>query len=99
MPDQVNRRVNPRRASFPSFAGLGLAAAVTAIAASGVARAAAPPDPDLILFHGRILTVDPHDSVVQGLAIRDGKIIAARSRRDRLPLAGAATARIDLHTP
>jgi predicted amidohydrolase YtcJ len=97
MPDQVNRRLNPRRASFPLFAGLGLATAVAAMAASGVARAAAPAEPDLILFHGRILTVDPHDSVVQGLAIRDGKIIAAGSDRDMLRLAGAATRRIDLH--
>src|ERR1700719_4198063 len=97
MPDQVNRRLNPRRASFPLFAGLGLATAVAAMAASGVARAAALPEPDLILFHGRILTVDPHDSVVQGLAIRDGKIIAAGSDRDMLRLAGAATRRIDLH--
>src|ERR1700678_3488867 len=96
MPDQVNRRLNPRRASFPLFAGLGLAAAVAAMAASGVAHAAAPPEPDLILFHGRILTVDPHDSVVQGVAIRDGKIIAAGSDRDMLRLAGPATRRIHL---
>src|SRR6202789_3808674 len=95
MPDQVNRRLNLRRASLSLFAGLGLAAAVAAMAASGVARAAAPPD--LILFHGRILTVDPHDSVVQGVAIRDGKIIATGSDRDMLRLTGAATRRIDLY--
>jgi predicted amidohydrolase YtcJ len=70
------------------FAGL-------VLAAGGVARAAAPPQ--LILFHGRILTVDSRDSIAEGLAIRDGKIIAVGTDRDMLRLAGAATRRIDLH--
>jgi predicted amidohydrolase YtcJ len=61
----------------------------------GIAAAAAPPQ--LILIHGRILTVDSHDSIAQALAIRDGKIIAIGSDRDILRLAGAATQRIDLH--
>jgi predicted amidohydrolase YtcJ len=50
----------------------------------------------LVLFNGRILTVDPRDSIVQALAIRDGKIIAVGADRDILRLAGAATKRIDL---
>jgi predicted amidohydrolase YtcJ len=50
----------------------------------------------LVLFNGRILTVDPHDTIVQALAIRDGKIVAVGSDRDILRLAGAATKRIDL---
>jgi predicted amidohydrolase YtcJ len=70
------------------FAGL-------VLAAGGVARAAAPPQ--LILFHGRILTVDSRDSIAEALAIRDGKIIAVGTDRDMLRLAGAATRRIDLH--
>jgi predicted amidohydrolase YtcJ len=65
------------------------------LAAGGVARAAAPPQ--LILFHGRILTVDSRDSIAEALAIRDGKIIAVGTDRDMLRLAGAATQRIDLH--
>jgi hypothetical protein len=51
---------------------------------------------DLVLFHGRILTLDPHDTIVQALAVRDGKIIAVGADRDILRLAGAATRRIDL---
>jgi hypothetical protein len=70
------------------FAGL-------VLAAGGVARAAAPPQ--LILFHGRILTVDSRDSIAEALAIRGGKIIAVGTDRDMLRLAGAATQRIDLH--
>ncbi len=65
------------------------------LAAGGVARAAAAPQ--LILLHGRILTVDSRDSIAEGLAIRDGKIIAVGTDRDMLRLAGAATQRIDLH--
>jgi predicted amidohydrolase YtcJ len=51
---------------------------------------------DLVLFHGRILTLDPSDTVVEALAVRGGKIIATGSDRVILRLAGAATKRIDL---
>ncbi len=50
----------------------------------------------LVLFNGRILTVDPRDTIVQALAIRDGKIMAVGTDRDILRLAGSATKRIDL---
>jgi predicted amidohydrolase YtcJ len=74
-------------------AGLILAAA--ALLSAALARA--QPPPELILFHGRIITVDSHDSIAQGVAIRDGRIIAIGTDRDVLRLAGAATRRIDLH--
>jgi len=61
----------------------------------GVARAALPPQ--LILFHGRILTVDSHDSIVEAVGVRDGKIIPIGTDRDILRLADAAPRRIDLH--
>jgi predicted amidohydrolase YtcJ len=60
-----------------------------------IARAALPAE--MILFHGRVLTVDSHDSIAEALAIRGGKIIAIGADRDILRLAGAATRRIDLH--
>jgi predicted amidohydrolase YtcJ len=53
--------------------------------------------PQLILFHGRVITLDSRDSIAEGLAIRDGKIIAVGTGRDILRLAGAGTQRIDLH--
>ncbi|MGB6310097.1 MAG: amidohydrolase, partial [Steroidobacteraceae bacterium] len=67
-----------------------------ALAAGSAATSAAAPLPDLILFHGRVLTVDSHDSIAQAIAIRDGKIVAVGADRDVLRLAGAATRRIDL---
>ncbi len=95
MSAQVNRCTRPRRTGV-SFAAVALAAAGLALAAGGSASPS-PSAPDMILFHGRVLTVDSHDSIAQGIAIRDGKIIAVGSDRDILRLAGAATRRIDLH--
>jgi predicted amidohydrolase YtcJ len=86
MPPQVNRSTHARRGSF-------LLAALTLVIGA-IARAAPPPQ--LILFHGRVLTVDAHDSVAEALAIRDGKIVAIGTDQDMLLLAGAATRRIDL---
>ncbi len=86
MSTQFTRSARLRRA------GLTLAAA--ALLSAALARA--QPPPELILFHGRIITVDSHDSIAQGVAIRDGRIIAVGTDRDILRLAGAATRRIDL---
>jgi hypothetical protein len=86
MPVQVNRSAYPWR-------GAALIAGLLALI-MGVARAAPPPQ--LILFDGRVLTVDSQDSTAQALAIRDGKIIAIGTDRDILRLAGVATQRIDL---
>ena len=36
---------------------------------------------DLILVNGHVLTVDPHNSVVQAVAIRAGRILAVGSNR------------------
>jgi predicted amidohydrolase YtcJ len=92
MPAQVNQHARPPR---PNFSILGAAlAACAALLTAGAARAAAAPQ--LILFHGRILTVDAQDSIVEALAIRDGKIVAAGKDQDILRLADAATRRIDL---
>jgi predicted amidohydrolase YtcJ len=86
MPFQVNRRTRLRRGNF-------LFAAVT-LCLGGIAHAALPPQ--LILFHGRVLTVDAQDSIAEAVAIRDGKIIAIGADRDILRLADATTRRIDL---
>src|SRR5450631_1905129 len=83
---QVNRSAGLRRARL-IFTGL-------ILGVGGLARAQLPPQ--LILFHGRVLTVDAHDSVAEALAIRDGKIVAVGSDQDILRLADAATQFIDL---
>jgi predicted amidohydrolase YtcJ len=59
--------------------------------------AACAQTPDLILVHGKILTVDAKDSIAQAVAIRQGKIVAVGSDRDILQLAGAHARVIDLH--
>src|SRR5258705_13790343 len=90
---QVNRCARPRPRSF-SRAGA-MAAACVALAGAGAAQAALPPQ--LILFHGRILTVNAQDSIVEALAIRDGRIIALGTDLEVLRLADGTTKRIDLH--
>lgn len=62
-----------------------------AIAAHATASA------DLVLLHGRIITMDAQDHVVQALAIGAGRIIAIGSDQAVRPLVGPATRVIDLH--
>src|SRR5271156_4843186 len=52
--------------------------------------------PDLILVHGKVLTVDAKDSIAQAIAIREGKIIAVGSDEDILQLAAGKARVIDL---
>jgi predicted amidohydrolase YtcJ len=51
---------------------------------------------DLILLDGKILTVDPKDTVAQAVAVRDGRIVAVGTTQDIRALAGAGTRVIDL---
>lgn len=86
-----------------SFLSLRRAAICLALAAfsllPAVLRAAPPPDapPDLILFNGKIITVDANDSVAQALAIRDGRILAVGSNDTIRKLAAPSTRLVDLH--
>ena len=57
---------------------------------------AKPRPADTILLAGKILTVDARDSVVQALAIRDGRIIAVGNNSDIKKLAGDKTLSISL---
>jgi hypothetical protein len=52
---------------------------------------------DLVLINGTILTVDPHDSIAEALAIQAGKIIAVGSKPQILALTDAHTQILDLH--
>ncbi len=71
-----------------------LIAAIPCLLSALAARAQAP---DLILIHGKILTVDAQDSVAQAIAIRQGKIVAVGSDDQIRQLAGASSKVIDLH--
>lgn len=61
------------------------------------AASAAADAPDLILAHGKILTVDADDSIAEALAVRAGIITAIGKDREILKLAGSGTRIIDLH--
>ena len=52
--------------------------------------------PDVILFNGKIATVDDRFSVVQAVAIKDGRFVATGFDREIQPLAGFRTRMIDL---
>ncbi len=58
--------------------------------------AALAADADLILHHGKVVTVDPSFRVAEAVAVRDGRIAAVGSSREILALRGPATRVIDL---
>jgi len=53
--------------------------------------------PDSVLINGKIITVDPEDSIAEAIAIKDGKIIAVGSKTEINALTGPATRVIDLN--
>jgi predicted amidohydrolase YtcJ len=70
---------------------------ISVLVTSAVAAAPSGRAPDLILAHGTVLTVDPHDSVAQAIAIRDGKVLKVGTDAAVLAMAGPQTQLIDLH--
>ena len=79
----------------PAFALL-LAGAALALLSSGHAapRGSAP---DLILHHGKIVTVDQQFSIREALAVKDGHIVAVGENRAVLRSRGPRTEVVDLH--
>lgn len=63
------------------------------LARDGITAATA----DLILINGKIITVDAKDSIMQAIAISDGKILAVESNDEIRKLTGKNTRVIDLH--
>lgn len=61
-----------------------------------VRAAALDLSPDLILYNGKILTVDSNFSIAQAVAVKDGRFVAGGSNREILAMAGPKTARRDL---
>ena len=51
---------------------------------------------DMVLYNGKILTADPNFTVVEAVAIRDGKFLAVGSRDKILAMAGPKTHKVDL---
>src|SRR5437764_9218008 len=52
--------------------------------------------PDVLLLNGRLLTMDAHGSRAEGLAVRNGRIVAVGATADLRELAGPRTQVIDL---
>ncbi len=51
---------------------------------------------DVILYNGKVLTVDDNFTIAEGIAVRDNKIAAVGKNDEILRLAGSETLRIDL---
>jgi predicted amidohydrolase YtcJ len=51
---------------------------------------------DLILYNGKVITVDPKDRIVQAVAVKDGKILQAGENSEIRALAGPQCRMIDL---
>ncbi|HWP84110.1 MAG TPA: amidohydrolase family protein [Terriglobia bacterium] len=83
----------------PILASVMLAFLLLLFGAAGVAPAAEP-EADLVLYNGKILTVDsPNPAnyrVAQAVAIRNGKFQAVGANEEALAYAGPRTQRIDL---
>jgi hypothetical protein len=78
-----------------------VALVVTAVRVTGLSATAAPPGEgcagaDLILSDGHIVTMDDRDTVVEALAVKDGRIAAVGSTAEVSRCAHAATRRLDL---
>jgi predicted amidohydrolase YtcJ len=68
-----------------------------AVFAGAAAQAAAPAgDADIVLYNGKVLTVDANDTVYEAVAIKGERILAVGSTRDMQALAGRGARRIDL---
>ncbi len=67
---------------------------------SVLSQASLPPEviayPDTVLHNGKILTADEQFTIVQAVAIRDGKFLAVGRNSRILAMAGPRTQRIDL---
>lgn len=91
------------RSLWLAFALVLAAVAIPATTTMAVAAAAPPAAvkrgeaPDLVLYNGKISTVDVNDSNVDAIAIRDGKILAIGGNGPIKALAKRDTELIDLH--
>ena len=98
------------RASFERIAGrtvgifaaaMLLASVAVSIGAQGAPVATQVPSqllayPDLVLYNGKVLTVDREFRVAEAVAVRDGRILAVGSDAEIRPLIGPRTRTVDL---
>jgi predicted amidohydrolase YtcJ len=75
---------------------IALASVVLCAVASAATTTPAGLTPDLIYHNGRIATLDERSTVVQALAVRDGRIVATGTDADMRALAGPDTKVVNL---
>jgi predicted amidohydrolase YtcJ len=78
------------------FKPLLLLAAGLYLAGPACAQPASSGSPDLVLINGKILTMDTNSSVVEAVAVRDGRIIATGSNEQVKSVASPQTRVLDL---
>ena len=61
-----------------------------------IACAGGSDDADLVLFNGKVITVNPSDDIAQAVAVKDGLIVAVGTDEEVLAHAGRRTQRVDL---
>src|SRR5438552_13520787 len=66
------------------------------ISGAGTAELIAQPQADLILHHGKIVTVDKHFTIHQAMAVQDGRILRVGSDEHVLQTKGPQTKLLDL---
>ncbi len=93
---QPGRRAVTRVAARTLAPGALLAMAAAWGSATGDFPRSPSSSPDLVLYRGRIHTVDSTDTTVEALAIAHGRILARGTDREMLALARHGTRRIDL---
>jgi predicted amidohydrolase YtcJ len=69
---------------------------VTCLAVLSSGAVAQTLSPDLILYNGKIVTVDERFSIAQAVAVKEGKVLAVGKNKDILNLANPEAIRIDL---
>ncbi len=74
----------------------GLIATAWLLGCLSFTSASQEPPPELILFHGRIVTVDQNFSIAQALAVRNRRILRVGADQAILGLKGANTETVDL---
>lgn len=51
---------------------------------------------DMVLVNGKILTVDPQDTIVEAVAVKDGRVLATGTTSEIMELSGEGTEIVDL---
>ena len=51
---------------------------------------------DVVLYNGKVVTVDTRESIAEAVAVKSGKLLAVGSNEEVMPLTEAETEAIDL---